>query len=131
MDAVVIGPAAGVTEDTRLNVLACCRTGAAMVVDADALTAFRDDPAELFSVLDRDDVLTPPPGEFERVFPGLMKASPERVAAARAAYPGFLEQDLPGLHYLIPFCHRKPMDSVAARRAVSAAIDRAEEEARP
>jgi oligopeptide transport system substrate-binding protein len=49
----------------------------------------------------------------------------DQVAAARATYPGFLEQDLPGLHYLIPFCHRPPMDSVAARRAVSAAIDRA------
>lgn len=49
----------------------------------------------------------------------------DQVAAARATHPGFLEQDLPGLHYLIPFCHRPPMDSVAARRAVSAAIDRA------
>ena len=85
VDAVVIGPAAGVTEETRLNVLACCRTGAAMVVDADALTIFRDDPDELFSALDRDDVLTPHPGEFERIFPGLLKASPSRVAAARTA----------------------------------------------
>ena len=81
----MIGPAAGVTEETRLNVLACCRTGAAMVVDADALTIFRDDPDELFSALDRDDVLTPHPGEFERIFPGLLKASPSRIAAARTA----------------------------------------------
>ena len=85
VDAVVIGPAAGVTEDTRLNVLACCRTGAAMVVDADALTVFRDDPDELFSALDRDDVLTPHPGEFERLFPGLLKGSASRVEAARRA----------------------------------------------
>ena len=49
------------------------------------MTAFRDDPAELFSVLDRDDVLTPHPGEFERVFPGLLKTSPERITAARQA----------------------------------------------
>ena len=60
-------------------------TGAAIVIDADALTAFRDDPAELFSVLDRDDVLTPHQGEFERVFPGLLRASPERITAARQA----------------------------------------------
>ena len=85
VDAVVIGPAAGVTEETRLNVLGCCRTGAAMVVDADALTIFRDDPDELFSALDRDDVLTPHPGEFERLFPGLMKASRTRIDAARTA----------------------------------------------
>ena len=85
VDVVVIGPAAGVTEETRLNVLACCRTGAAMVVDAAALTIFRDDPDELFSALDRDDVLTPHPGEFERIFPGLLRSAQSRISAARAA----------------------------------------------
>ena len=84
-DAAVIGPAAGVTEATVSNLFALARTGAAIVIDADALTAFRDDPEELFSVLDRDDVLTPHPGEFERVFPGLLKAAPERVTAVRQA----------------------------------------------
>lgn len=85
VDAVVIGPAAGVTEETRLNVLACGQTGAAMVVDADALTIFRDDPGELFSALDRDDVLTPHPGEFERLFPGLLKRKATRLDAALEA----------------------------------------------
>jgi hydroxyethylthiazole kinase-like uncharacterized protein yjeF len=85
VDAAVIGPAAGVTETTLLNVLALARTGAALVLDADAITVFRDDPEELFSVLDRDDVLTPHPGEFERLFPGLLSASPERITAARKA----------------------------------------------
>ncbi|MBL8554407.1 MAG: NAD(P)H-hydrate dehydratase [Phenylobacterium sp.] len=84
-DAAVIGPAAGITETTLLNVLALARTGAALVIDADAITVFRDDPEELFSVLDRDDVLTPHAGEFERLFPGLLKSSPERIAAARKA----------------------------------------------
>ena len=84
-DAAVIGPAAGVDAATADNVLALAQTGAALVVDADALTVFRDDPGELFAVLDRDDVLTPHPGEFERVFPGLLKASPERITAARRA----------------------------------------------
>jgi hydroxyethylthiazole kinase-like uncharacterized protein yjeF len=85
VDAAVIGPAAGVTETTLLNVLALARTGAALVLDADAITVFRDDPEELFSVLDRDDVLTPHPGEFERLFPGLLAATPERITAARRA----------------------------------------------
>jgi len=85
MDAMVIGPAAGVDDQTRHNLLAVARTGAAMVVDADALTVFRDDPRELFAVLDRDDVLTPHTGEFERVFPGLLKSAPDKVSAARAA----------------------------------------------
>ncbi|MDB5456585.1 MAG: carbohydrate kinase, YjeF related protein [Caulobacter sp.] len=84
-DAVVIGPAAGVGEATQRNLFALARTGAALVVDADALTSFRHDPEALFSALDRDDVLTPHPGEFERIFPGLLAASPERVTAAREA----------------------------------------------
>lgn len=84
-DAAIIGPAAGVTERTLLNVLALARTGAALVIDADAITVFRRDPEALFSVLDRDDVLTPHPGEFERVFPGLLTATPERITAARRA----------------------------------------------
>ena len=84
-DAAIIGPAAGVTEATVSNLFALARTGAAIVIDADALTAFRDDPAELFSVLDRDDVLTPHIGEFERVFPGILGRTPERVSAVREA----------------------------------------------
>ena len=84
-DAAVIGPAAGIGADTRANLMALARTGAALVVDADVLSSFRDTPKHLFACLDRDDVLTPHPGEFERVFPGLLKSSPERIAAARIA----------------------------------------------
>jgi hydroxyethylthiazole kinase-like uncharacterized protein yjeF len=85
LEAAVIGPAAGVSEATLANVLALARTGAALVIDADGLTVFREEPDELFSVLDRDDVLTPHQGEFERVFPGLLKSAPERISATRAA----------------------------------------------
>ncbi|WP_172271500.1 NAD(P)H-hydrate dehydratase [Caulobacter sp. RHG1] len=84
-DAMIIGPAAGVGEATAQNLQALARTGAALVVDADALTSFRHDREALFACLDRDDVLTPHPGEFERIFPGLLGASADRVAAARAA----------------------------------------------
>lgn len=84
-DVVIIGPAAGVGEATARNLQALARTGAALVVDADALTSFRHDPEALFACLDRDDVLTPHPGEFERIFPGLLTKSPERIAAAREA----------------------------------------------
>jgi hydroxyethylthiazole kinase-like uncharacterized protein yjeF len=84
-EVVVIGPAAGVNEATLANVLGLARTGAALVLDADALSVFRNDPEELFSALDRDDVLTPHVGEFERIFPGVLKAAPERISAARTA----------------------------------------------
>jgi hydroxyethylthiazole kinase-like uncharacterized protein yjeF len=85
MDAMVIGPAAGVDDSTMANLFALARTGVAMVVDADALTVFRDEPEELFASLDRDDVLTPHTGEFERIFPGFLASEPEKVAAARRA----------------------------------------------
>ncbi|MDH4384259.1 MAG: NAD(P)H-hydrate dehydratase [Caulobacter sp.] len=84
-DAAVIGPAAGVTPQTRSNLLALTTTGAALVVDADALTVFADRPDDLFATLDKDDVLTPHPGEFERLFPGLLAASGNRIAAAGEA----------------------------------------------
>jgi len=83
LDAVVIGPAAGLTEATIQNLMALARTGAALIVDADALTIFKGRPRQLFDVLDRDDVLTPHEGEFDRLFPGLW--SQGREAAARAA----------------------------------------------
>jgi hydroxyethylthiazole kinase-like uncharacterized protein yjeF len=83
MDAVVIGPAAGVNEATQAHVRALAGTGAALVVDADGLTVFEGWPADLFDVLDRDDVLTPHEGEFKRLFPGLLDKG--REAAARAA----------------------------------------------
>jgi hydroxyethylthiazole kinase-like uncharacterized protein yjeF len=85
VDAVVIGPGAGVNNTTVLNLMALARTGAALVVDADALSVFSDEPEALFSNLDRDDVLTPHVGEFERVFPGLLAQAPQRVAAVRTA----------------------------------------------
>ena len=88
LDAVVIGPAAGVNDATRANVRALAGTGAALVVDADGLTVFEGWPADLFEVLDRDDVLTPHEGEFRRVFPGLLERGREAAAAEAAARAG-------------------------------------------
>ena len=50
----------------------CWRAGPALVLDADALTAFRDDPKSLFTRIKHATVLTPHAGEFERLFPGLL-----------------------------------------------------------
>jgi hydroxyethylthiazole kinase-like uncharacterized protein yjeF len=82
---VVIGPAAGVGEATHANFLALSKIDAALVVDADALTSFKDDTATLFAALTERDVMTPHPGEFERVFPGLLKSAASRIEAARKA----------------------------------------------
>ncbi|GGS85588.1 MULTISPECIES: ABC transporter substrate-binding protein [Streptomyces] len=75
------------------------------------------------------DVLDPVTGlddEYARFLDGTYdyaRIPPARTAEA-AARDGFTEQEGAGLFYLIPFCHRAPMDSLDARRALSAAIDR-------
>lgn len=88
LDAVVIGPAAGVNEATRAHVRALASTGVALVVDADGLTVFEGWPADLFEGLDRDDVLTPHEGEFRRLFPGLIEHGREAAAAEAARRAG-------------------------------------------
>jgi len=85
LNSVVIGPALGVGGQTRELVMAVLASGAACVLDADALTAFRDAPDALFTRLHARCVLTPHDGEFERLFPGLSATSPGKVAAVRAA----------------------------------------------
>ncbi|OJT99661.1 MAG: hypothetical protein BGN82_09825 [Alphaproteobacteria bacterium 65-7] len=74
-----------VSGETRALVDAVLKSGVATVLDADALTSFRDDPDALFDRLHDACVLTPHAGEFERLFPGLLEASPSKVEAARAA----------------------------------------------
>jgi NAD(P)H-hydrate epimerase len=85
LNAVVIGPGLGVGGDTRARVDAVLKSGAAVVLDADALTSFRDDPEALFNRLHERCVLTPHAGEFERLFPGLLDESASKVEAARGA----------------------------------------------
>jgi ADP-dependent NAD(P)H-hydrate dehydratase / NAD(P)H-hydrate epimerase len=84
MDAIVIGPAAGLNDETVDNLHALAETGAVLVIDADALSVFEGRPESLFSLLDRDDVLTPHRGEFARLFPDLADL-PSVEAAAQAA----------------------------------------------
>jgi hydroxyethylthiazole kinase-like uncharacterized protein yjeF len=83
LNAVVIGPGLGVGGETRELVMAVLQSGAAVVLDADALTSFRDDPGALFARLHDRCVLTPHAGEFERLFPGLL--DDDKVAAVRTA----------------------------------------------
>lgn len=84
MDAVVIGPAAGLDEATIANIQALALSGAALIIDADGLSVFKGRNSELFAVLDRDDVLTPHEGEFERLFPGLLALGRYRAAVTAA-----------------------------------------------
>jgi hydroxyethylthiazole kinase-like uncharacterized protein yjeF len=84
-DVAVIGPGAGITRETRLNLLALAAAGSALVVDADIFSVFLDAPDALFKALTPRDVMTPHAGEFERIFPGLLKSSADKISATRAA----------------------------------------------
>ena len=76
-NAVVLGPGGGVGATMREQVLMALASQAAVVLDADALTSFADDPANLISAIaarpDRGVVLTPHEGEFKRIFSKLTK----------------------------------------------------------
>jgi len=85
LNAVVIGPALGIGGETREMAMAALTSGAAVVLDADALTSFKDDPDALFARLHDRCVLTPHDGEFDRLFPGLREDAASKVEAVRAA----------------------------------------------
>ncbi|PTT92506.1 NAD(P)H-hydrate dehydratase, partial [Pelomonas sp. HMWF004] len=82
---LLIGPGAGTGPDTRLRVLAMLKTGRAAVLDADALTSFKDELPSLFGVLQGDCVLTPHEGEFARLFEGRLDLGSDKLTRARAA----------------------------------------------
>lgn len=83
--AAAIGPGAGVGEETREKVMAILQSHAAAVLDADALTSFKESPESLFVALREDDVLTPHEGEFSRLFNGISIQACGRLEAARLA----------------------------------------------
>ncbi|AMM23574.1 bifunctional ADP-dependent NAD(P)H-hydrate dehydratase/NAD(P)H-hydrate epimerase [Variovorax sp. PAMC 28711] len=82
---LMIGPGAGVGPATRSRVLAMLATGRAAVLDADALSVFKDDPATLFNALHGACVLTPHEGEFKRLFEGVIDMVGDKLRRARAA----------------------------------------------
>jgi len=84
-NAVVLGPGLGLGDETRALTGAALASGAAVVLDADALTSFKEDSEALFRQLHGKCVLTPHDGEFERLFPNLLSSHPSKVEAVRAA----------------------------------------------
>ena len=67
-NAALIGPGAGVGDETRDKTLAILGAGKRAVLDADALTSFAEDPDTLFSAIRSPCVMTPHAGEFSRLF---------------------------------------------------------------
>ena len=90
-NAVCLGPAIGIGSATRAKVRAALASGAAVVLDADALTSFAEAPEELFEAIaefpGRTVVMTPHEGEFTRLFKemdGSAESKCERAVRAAA-----------------------------------------------
>jgi ADP-dependent NAD(P)H-hydrate dehydratase / NAD(P)H-hydrate epimerase len=66
--AALIGPGADVNEKTRERVLHILSLKKSCVLDADALTVFKNDVKTLFAAIQGPVVLTPHEGEFARLF---------------------------------------------------------------
>lgn len=94
LNAVVLGPGGGVGEAMRSLVTTALRGKRAVVLDADALTSFADDPGRLAGIVAGrpDVVLTPHEGEFVRLFKSVSeiieRASKLEKARAAARYTG-------------------------------------------
>lgn len=89
--AAVLGPAFGDLARARQIVTALLAKTTelyALVLDADGITAFKDEPQMLFSAVEQSEVtlvLTPHEGEFQRLFGGLVDAQADKVERARQA----------------------------------------------
>ena len=93
-NAILLGPGAGVTADTRALVEAAltepCERPRAVVIDADAISVFAGDSTALAALIGlerRATILTPHEGEFARLFRNRAEilAAPSKLAKARAA----------------------------------------------
>lgn len=83
--AFIVGPGNGVGLSTRQHAFAVLRTKQPAVLDADALTSFKDAPIALFKTLHENAVLTPHLGEFLALFPDLDPINDKIAAAMKAA----------------------------------------------
>jgi NAD(P)H-hydrate epimerase len=85
---MLVGPGSGVSERTRAAVLAALDTRRSVVLDADAITVFAQEPSRLFAAVQGPVLLTPHEGEFKRLFPDLAgirsKVERTREAARRS-----------------------------------------------
>ena len=84
-NAALIGPGAGVGQETHDKVLAALGAEKRIVLDADALSSFADNAEVLFGAIRSPCVLTPHEGEFARLFGSVVDASGSKLERARRA----------------------------------------------
>src|SRR6266481_3725206 len=87
-NVVLLGPGGGVGQPMRDLVMAALKGERAVVLDADALTSFAEEPQTLCNAIRRRTkatVMTPHEGEFSRLFKALADESPSKLERARRA----------------------------------------------
>ncbi|UWQ92922.1 NAD(P)H-hydrate dehydratase [Rhodobacteraceae bacterium M382] len=89
LNTLCLGPGLGLDERARSLVETVLEHRRPAVLDADALTMFRDDPKVLFARLHAGCVITPHGGEFARLFPDLA----ERLMATADKGPAYSKVD--------------------------------------
>jgi len=80
----LIGPGAGVNRQTKEKTKLILKNSKYVIVDADALTCFKNKPKELYKLLDRNKIITPHIKEFHTIFPTINKkaSNAEKVVKA-------------------------------------------------
>jgi hydroxyethylthiazole kinase-like uncharacterized protein yjeF len=87
-NALLIGPGAGIGNETRDFVRTALSSKRAVVLDADALTSFEATPRALFEMIAASGqpvVLTPHEGEFKRLFRAVFDRIESKLECAREA----------------------------------------------
>ena len=67
--AILIGPGAGVNKKIKEITKLILKKVKYVVLDADALTCFKNDLKSLYKLLDKNKLITPHLGEFHKIFP--------------------------------------------------------------
>jgi len=69
----LIGPGAGINQLTKKRTKLILKNSKYAIIDADALTCFKNNPKELYNLLDKNKIITPHIKEFHTIFPMINK----------------------------------------------------------
>ena len=67
--SILVGPGSGTNKKIKEIIKLILKEIKYVVLDADALTCFKDDVKTLYSLLDKNKIITPHIGEFHKIFP--------------------------------------------------------------
>ena len=84
--SILIGPGAGSNKKIKEITKLILRKVKYAVLDADALTCFKNDLKSLYSLLDKNKIITPHIAEFHKIFPKIKKniTNIEKIKKARS-----------------------------------------------